>query len=110
MRDGIDSRRWPAGTVPGYFLAKVAAGGETRRLYLTEQTYRLRVDWACEFLDVARDAVGPVMAMVLADAIWDQVAVDDAAAAEIRLQRMAAEHLLLATQPPSLDGWPDHRQ
>lgn len=91
------------GTVGDAFRVRLMASDQPRRLYMTEQVYRLQVDWACEWLDVAGDAVGHRAAMAIADAVWDRLAGHAASTASLRQMRAEAESFLLMTQQPDLD-------
>lgn len=88
------------GPVAGYFLVRLQELALPWRLYLTEQVFRMRVDLACEFLDIAQEAAGEAAAMTIAYALLDRFTADDATAAEIRLLRAEAQRFLLATQMP----------
>ena len=88
------------GPVSGYFLASLQESALPWGLYLTERLFRMRVDWACEFLDLAHETVGEGAAMAMANTILDRFTGDESAAADLRLMRMEAERFLLATQPP----------
>jgi hypothetical protein len=97
-----DDPSWAPRTVAGVFLANLMKDRRLEGLYLTDQAFRMHIDWACAFLDLAREVTGAETAAAIAGRLLEWAAGNEAVAADIRLMRQEAERFLLATDPSGL--------
>ena len=79
---------------------RLAANGDTLRMYTGEAMYHVQVEYTCRLLDVVDEVTDSVTAELITDAIYERLSGDGVSEAAQRIRETRAEIDRLMRQPP----------